>query len=157
MVDELACDLILERLWVGRYPHTPEHVDALVGMGVDAVVNLQSDEDLHSRGVSWSTMWSLYTARGISIERVPIIDFSRKDLQKNLTRAVDRVRDLRDVQGRTVYLHCNAGLNRSPTVAIAYLVAIHGLEPVEAQAFVEQRHQCIPYVDVVQKWRKKGP
>lgn len=156
MVEELSCHLIFERLWVGRYPHSPEHVEALHGMGVTAVLNLQSDEDLLDRGVSWPAMWSLYTARSIAVERVPILDFSRRDLQKNLTRAVERLHAMRDELGRTVYLHCNAGLNRSPTVAIAYLVTHHGMEPAEAQAHVEERHQCIPYVDVVERWRKKG-
>lgn len=156
MSDDLAYDQILERLWVGRYPHSPEHVEALASIGVDAVLNLQSDEDLAARGISWSAMWGLYVARGITIERVPIIDFSKRDLLKNLGLAVERLRSLRDGQGKGVYLHCNAGLNRSPTVAIAYLVAVHAMEPEDARAFVEQRHECIPYLDVVQKWRKKG-
>ncbi|GMV40121.1 MAG: hypothetical protein AMXMBFR64_18370 [Myxococcales bacterium] len=155
MIDELACDLVFERLWVGRYPHSPEHVDALQRMGVSAVLNLQSDEDLLDRGVSWPALWGLYTARGITVERVPILDFSRRDLQKHLTAAVDRLQALHR-QGRTVYLHCNAGLNRSPTVAIAWLVAHQGLEPAAAHAHVEERHHCIPYLDVVERWRKKG-
>ncbi len=46
---------------------------------------------------------------------------------------------------RRVYVHCNAGFNRAPTVAIAFLRAHRGLSDEAAWAHVKQRRACAPY------------
>ena len=60
----------------------------------------------------------------------------------NYTAQVERTRDM-DISerldallrnGRTVYLHCTEGINRAPSVALAYLVRHEGLEVDEALA-----------------------
>ena len=47
--------------------------------------------------------------------------------------------------GRRVYLHCNAGFNRAPTTAIAYLRWHEGLSLVEATRAVKEYRSCAPY------------
>ena len=52
--------------------------------------------------------------------------------------------------GERVYVHCNAGLNRAPTAAIAYLHAREGLSLEAARDEVKQRRHCVPYMRVLE-------
>ena len=143
-----------EFLAVGSYPHTPDHILFLQESGVRAVVNLQSDADLRGRGVDWNVMWPLYTRLGIRASRVPILDFTPADLAKHLDRATDEVRKHVD-GGRKTYVHCNAGLNRSPSVVIAHVAEYRSLDLASASAWLEERHDCVPYPDVLTAWAKR--
>jgi protein-tyrosine phosphatase len=51
-----------------------------------------------------------------------------------------------------VYLHCNAGLNRAPTLAIAYLRAHGGMSLNEALAHVKRRRSCGPFMTVLEDY-----
>ena len=139
-------------LHVGSYPSEPADITHLAKeLGVTAVVNLQSDEDFALRAINWQAFWNVYTANGIAVERVPIQDFMRPDLLRHMEEAVETVRRFRD-GGSTVYLHCNAGVNRSPTVAIGYYALHGGLSVADAAALVRGRRECVPYLDVVERW-----
>ena len=118
------------------------------------MLNLQSDADLRMRGVDWTVMWPLYTRLGIQTQRVPILDFTPTDLAKQLDKAVDALSSFTD-KGRKVYVHCNAGLNRSPSVVIAFLVASRSLDLSTATTWLESRHDCVPYPDVLTAWAKR--
>ena len=146
--------MIDEKLYVGTYPQDPNDVKTLRELGISAILNLQSDEDLYHRAVNWEAMFNVIIRSGMAVERVPIYDLAKRDLLKHLSAAVEALERLLS-EGHTVYLHCNAGVNRSPTVAIAYYV-VHGqMELDEATKLVESRRRCIPYVDVVETWLRK--
>lgn len=141
-----------DELAVGSYPQTPEQMMYLRDTcGVSAVLNLQSDRDLRTRGIDWTVMWPLYTRLGFSTLRVPIRDFTPADLARRLDEGVESLRSLR-AGGRKVYVHCNAGLNRSPSVLIAFLVADRGLDLAQATDWLATRHDCVPYPDVLREW-----
>jgi hypothetical protein len=75
---------------------------------------------------SW-VWWSFFVglgnwACGIGCQ---IIDGCPPDLRKNLPRAVG-VLDKLIKDDRKVYLHCTAGVGRSPSVAVAYYYWIEG-------------------------------
>ncbi|MCB9728694.1 MAG: dual specificity protein phosphatase family protein [Deltaproteobacteria bacterium] len=141
-------------LCVGSHPHAPEHFTALArDAGVQAVVSLQSDEDLASRGLSWNLVWQLWTRVGVAATRVPISDFDPVDLARRLDGGVAAVAAHVDA-GRRVFIHCNAGLNRSPSVAIAF-VALHRGVPLDlATTWVMERHRAMPYQDVLVRWAR---
>ncbi len=143
-------------LAVGSYPHAPEHMMALSrDHGVGAVLCLQSDDDLSSRGLQWSVLWQFYMRLGIEVVRVPIIDFDKADLLAHLDEAVAALYEA--IKGSTkVYVHCSAGLNRSPTVIIAYLIRHRGLSLEEAVDWVTSRHECVPYPDVLEAWVQRA-
>jgi atypical dual specificity phosphatase len=152
MAVKLSHNRIDDWLHVGSNPAEPADILHLSrALGVTAVVNLQSDEDFAHRAINWQAFWTVYTQNGIAVERVPILDFVRPDLLQNLEQAVETVHRFRE-SGATVYLHCNAGVNRSPTVAIAYHVLHGGLSIADAAAFVQERRTCVPYLDVVERW-----
>ncbi len=147
----ISYNQILDNLWVGSYPHSPEDVLHLKSLGVDAILNLQSDADLSGRAVNWNLFWRFYVSQGFQVVRVKITDFEPADLEDHLSEAVDALVDLH-ANKRRVYLHCTAGLNRSPTTAIAYLMQTRGLSQEEATTFVSERRHCVPYPDVLQRW-----
>jgi len=54
--------------------------------------------------------------------------------------------------GGRVYLHCNAGLNRAPTAAIAYLHVREGLSLEAARDAVKQARPCVPYMRALEAY-----
>jgi len=144
-----------ENLSCGSGPAHAEDIDELVKRGVGAVLSLQTDLDLRQRGLTWDVLWRLYVARRIATARLPIVDFDKKDLLRQLDLAVAALARELD-SGRHVYVHCTAGLNRSPTVVIAYLMLHRGMAREEAVAWLLERHPtAAPYPDVLARFAKK--
>ncbi len=138
-------------LWVGPCPNSPERIIALRKRGITAVLSVQTDADLSGMGMSWNLMWRFLLAQGLACHRHPIVDFDNKALLAGLDDAVAAVREFR-LAGHQVYLHCSAGVNRSPTVAIAYLVAHGGQELDAAWAQVIERRPSEPNRAVLDRW-----
>lgn len=141
-------------LLLGNHPATPADLRALAGAGVRAVVNLQSDRDLMERGLNWKLLGNAYLGLGIEARRVPIIDFDREDLARHLDTAVAAIAE-QIAAGRPTFVHCNAGLNRSPSAVIAYVARHRGLSLAAAGEWVQSRHQSMPYDDVMRRWARK--
>jgi len=140
-----------DQLAVGRCPHEEER-PWLANQGLTGVLSLQSDSDLHQRRIDWVRWTSDYATLGIEAVRVPVTDFDRADLLRNLDAAVAQLARLVS-KGRRVYVHCNAGINRSPSTIIAYLVAHRGLELDAATDQLMRVHRpCFPYPDVMAAW-----
>ncbi|MCA9546832.1 MAG: dual specificity protein phosphatase family protein [Myxococcales bacterium] len=140
---------------VGRCPRARERA-WLAEQGLTAVVSLQSDADLAQLDLPWSEALTDYAALGIDATRVPVVDFDRLDLGRNLDAAVAAIQ-AQVAAGRAVYVHCNAGLNRSPSAVIAWLVAHRGMTLTEAWETVCTAHDSAPYQDVMIRWvRERG-
>ncbi len=144
---------ITDRLSVGSYPQSPEDILHLRAQGITAVLNLQSDADFNARAIRWDLLWKFYLKTGFHVVRVEIIDFRPEDLWAKLASAVEALEGLLS-EDHKVYLHCTAGLNRSPSVAIAWLMRARGLGVEEATAFFEERRHCVPYPDVLERWAR---
>jgi protein-tyrosine phosphatase len=144
---------ISENLFVGPGPTSVEDIDAIAGDGVGALLSLQADDDLGARGLRWTTLWQLFMARRIEARRVPMRDFDKRDMLQQLDSAVDELGSLLGGP-RRVYLHCTAGLNRSPSVAIAFLALELGLPAAHAQVMAAHP-DAVPYMDVLEKWAKR--
>ncbi|MDP6944324.1 MAG: dual specificity protein phosphatase family protein [Myxococcota bacterium] len=145
-----------DQLAVGSHPHAPEHMQSLArDHGVSSVICLQSDDDLASRGLRWPVLWQFYVGLGIDAVRVPITDFDKRDLLAHLDEGVEAVHRAVESGGK-VYVHCTAGLNRSPTTLIAYLVKHREMTLDDALTWVTERHDCVPYPDVVETWLQRA-
>lgn len=136
---------VLPELAVGEYPTPDDALWLRQRSRIDAVVSLQDDIDLERKGLELHALAAAYAAQGIDFHRVPIADGEAEMLREQIDALVallDRL--LRG--GRRVYLHCNAGLNRAPTVAIAYLHVHrgHGLE--SARDLVKAQRPCVPFM-----------
>ena len=136
-------DAVLPELLVGEYPRVEDLAWLRDEHGVTAVVNLQDDADLASKRLSATDLEDACVALGLGHHRTPVADGDPDALAIRLPVIVARLHALIDA-GERVYLHCNAGYNRAPTVAIAYVHVHHGLSLDEACALVKQR-SCVPY------------
>lgn len=136
--------LILPNLFVGEYP-TPTDAAWLRTQGITAVLSLQDDVDLARKGLDLEILEEAYDRAGLRFARIPIADGDLPAFSRLLDSALALLQELLAGDGR-VYLHCNAGLNRAPTLAVAYMHTIIG-QPLEAAcAFVKRRRPCVPYM-----------
>jgi protein-tyrosine phosphatase len=144
----MHCDQIAPQLYVGMCPMEAADVAELQRLGVTAVLNVQTDDDLAFWSVSWNDLVSRYGHAGIEVRRVPVRDFDHEALRRGLPECV-RVLDELLRGGHTVYVHCSAGINRSPSVVIAYLHWVEGRSLDEALGHVMQCRACDPYVEAI--------
>ena len=69
------------------------------------------------------------------MERYPLRDFDPADQRRGLPAAVRGLYGLLR-QGHRVYVHCTAGINRSPLVVLAYLTLVEGMGLEEAMTLL---------------------
>jgi len=142
--------LVLPNLLVGEYPRIADVGWLRSEHGVSGVLSLQHDADLWDKGISLVELEREYASRAIAFRRVPIEDYSEADLALALPHAVGALAELIGA-GHVVFVHCNAGYNRAPTVAIAYLCATGSMSLDEAVQTVKRRRACVPYVTLLRK------
>ena len=116
---------------------------------ITAIHNLQDDEDLRINGLDAALLREVCAHHGIKFVRTPIQDGSADDMAERLLAALADLENLLAERER-VYLHCNAGLNRAPTLAIAWLRANAGMSLNEAMAHVKKQRACGPFMTVLE-------
>ena len=72
---------------------------------------------------------------------VPVSDIDSQNIAAFLPKAVHFIHACRQA-GKTVLVHCAAGISRSSTVVVAYLMAAAHMDCDEALAFVRGRRRC---------------
>jgi protein-tyrosine phosphatase len=141
-------DAVLPELLVGEYPRVEDLGWLRDTHGVTAVLSLQDDADLASKRLRAADLEAACATLGLSFERLPVADGDAEALAARLPAAAARLAAL-IAGGARVYLHCNAGYNRAPTVAIAYLHAHRGYALEAACEEVKGRRSCVPYVSAL--------
>jgi len=142
---------ILPELLIGEYPR-PQDVDWLNQVhGVTAVLNLQDDDDLTIKGLDLATLAASYQRAGITMARIPVPDSSAEHLSRALEAAMAQLGSMIET-GQRVYLHCNAGINRAPTVAIAFIHVHRTMGLDDAIAHVRKRRICAPYTIMLKEF-----
>lgn len=144
-----SVSVITDSLLVGEYPRVSDIGWLKQEFGITAIQNLQDDEDLRINGINVMGLRDACERHKINLVRTPIRDGSSDDMASRLSDALRSLQRLIDNQER-VYLHCNAGLNRAPTLAIAWLRANRGMSLNEAMAHVKQRRACGPFMTVLE-------
>lgn len=114
----LDCSRLTNRLLAGRMPFVAEHVDQLRAEGVEVVINLCQEREYWEgeRG----EVTAAYRRVGIAELHLPVTDGSTIP-SRVLERAIEAA------GGRTVYVHCRGGRERSATVATALIAASEGV------------------------------
>jgi protein-tyrosine phosphatase len=69
-----------------------------------------------------------------------------------LAHAVEELESVLKPSDARVYLHCTAGINRSPTLAAAFLIKNKHLSAREAYEYITAKRQCHPYLAVLQEY-----
>ena len=147
--------VIRPHLLVGEYP-TPGDAGWLRDQhGVTAVVCLQDDADLASKGLVLAQLEAAYRTHGLQFHRIPVPDGDDRHLIARLGDIVAALTRLFD-DGARVYLHCNAGFNRAPTAAIAVLHVREGLTLTAARDLVKGCRPCVPYMRALEAHFSRG-
>lgn len=141
---------ILPSLYIGSGPPSESDLKELWRqVRLTALFSLQTDADLAVRNLSWEREAAWCHANGIAAHRLPIEDWSAQDVIDHMNEAVEILRHLLE-DGHVVYLHCSAGVNRSPSIALGYLVRVRGHSVEEALGLVQQaRPGARPYPEVL--------
>jgi hypothetical protein len=99
--------------------------------------------------VDFSALQRRCTERGVLMARHPFPDFSAEGLRSGLPAAVSALDGLLE-SGHRVYLHCTAGMGRSPGVAIAYMYWFRGHPTLEeAYLALTSKRPCGPNKEAI--------
>ncbi|MCG6873113.1 MAG: dual specificity protein phosphatase family protein [Gammaproteobacteria bacterium] len=135
--------LLTAELVVGACPRSPADINWLRGRGIRAVLCLQTDSDFHRLGIDWPELETAYAGNGLVVERAPITDFDATELRARLPAAASRLDALVKHHDR-VYVHCTQGIERAPTVCVAYLAWHRGQPLRDAWTLVRAARNCAP-------------
>lgn len=115
---------ITPHIVVGTCPMTAEDIFRIrAETRVSAVLSLQHDDCLAYWSIDYPAICRAAGQAGIEMKRCPIRDFDVADMRRNLPTAVSKLARLQ-AAGRRTYVHCTAGLGRSPLAVLAYLIWI---------------------------------
>jgi len=146
----IDCDRVTDHLLIGSYPLDNKDIEELRSLGITAILSLQTEEDLGERGIQWEEKTAL--AANLTFRSVPVRDFDTADLQQKLPNCVVLL-DRMLWAGHTVYLHCTAGANRSPTVAAAYLHWCLAWPVERALTHMREVRNCSPNTEAIRRAR----
>jgi protein-tyrosine phosphatase len=92
-----------------------------------------------------------YRAAEIHFQHAPVPDGDQQIFLERLPAIIHQL--IAEIAAHeTVYVHCNAGMNRAPTVAVAYLHEQAGMTLDAARDFIKQRHPCVPYMTMLEAY-----
>jgi atypical dual specificity phosphatase len=110
---------------VGTQPTSKRDIDRLRDVeGVMNVLNTQRDEDMEYWKVDFSEVKAAVAKRRMTLARVPFVDFCADSLRSGLpegARVLDALVTGKEGGGGATYVHCTAGMGRSPALVIAYM------------------------------------
>jgi predicted protein tyrosine phosphatase len=130
---------------IGSCPMTVKDLQQIQAeTGVTAMLSLQHDDCLRNWKIDYPTMKHSGIELGMIMARCPIRDFDIEDMRRQLPDAISCLARLLGA-GHKVYLHCTAGLGRSPLVTLGYLTLVDNKTPDDAiQTILKARPDAVP-------------
>ncbi|KAI1900191.1 hypothetical protein AGOR_G00047470 [Albula goreensis] len=119
---------ILPFLFLGSAYHASRK-DMLDAMGISALLNVSSNCPNHFEGT-------------YQYKCIPVEDNHKADISSWFVEAIEYIDSVKDSNGR-VLVHCQAGISRSATICLAYLMKRKRVRLEEAFEFVKQRRSVI--------------
>ncbi|XP_053306406.1 dual specificity protein phosphatase 5 [Spea bombifrons] len=119
---------ILPFLYLGSAHHA-SRCDSLASLRITALLNV-SRKMADSFTDQYNYKW------------IPVDDNHTADISSHFQEAIDFIDTVRCSGGR-VLVHCEAGISRSPTICIAYLMKARRLRLEEAFEYIKQRRSLI--------------
>jgi protein tyrosine phosphatase (PTP) superfamily phosphohydrolase (DUF442 family) len=139
---------VIPHLFVGAAPLADDDFQQLKALGVTAILSLQTEGDGQEGAIERER--SAAVEAGISFTNLPVTDFDRLELRWKLPKCVATVERIL-AGGDTLYVHCTAGVNRSPTVVVAYLHKSLRWSLEEALEYIRAYRDCCPDEDVIRR------
>jgi predicted protein tyrosine phosphatase len=142
-------------LVVGRCPWGPADLDIVRHrVGACAVLSVQDDGDLAYHGIDYAAHRAHGRRLGLVMVRSPMRDFDPEAQRRALPDAIAALARLLAEHER-VYVHCTAGINRSPLTVLGYLTLVEGVADGEALAMIrDARPVADPYLDALAGCRR---
>ena len=131
-----------KKIYIGPYPQSENDFKLIAQSGIDAILNVQSDKDLIFRQINHQLQLKQAKNLGLTIYRYPIEDFNQEDLSEKLKGAGDLLNKLMKA-GKTVYVHCTAGMSRAAATVIIYLVLYEDFTVEDAANFCKKHRPVI--------------
>ena len=156
-MSDFSFDKLAERLWVGSYPTDPRDFAALKEQGIAAVLSLQTEGDIHASGLLPKTVWRMAMSSGLDYERFEIRDFAEDAIRRAIVQAMGKLHALFEQldDEESVFVHCTAGINRSPSVALGYAILRDGSSTDDVLALARAARPSIrPYEAVLRALEK---
>ncbi|CAD8127477.1 unnamed protein product [Paramecium sonneborni] len=150
---DLNYNQILENIYVGSFVYCDE-IHILQKLGVDAIVNLQTVEDLINKDLPedyFDQIRKTCESYQITYSHCPIRDCNKRSFLKKGKQAYQILKKLVD-EGKCVYVHCTDGIQRSIQTIILYLVQDLNYSLEDAIALVKAiRKRSKPIKEVLQQ------
>lgn len=128
----LNWDEVREDLVIGSCPMAADDIDAIrVQTAATALLSVQTDECRTHFGIDYAAHRDHGARSGLTMVNSPMLDFNTDDQRRRLPDAVHCLHVLL-ASGHRVYVHCTAGINRSPLTVLGYLAFVEGRAPDEA-------------------------
>lgn len=123
-------------LLIGSCPMTLADIERIIAeTDASAILSLQTDACRAAFDIDYEAHRAFGEVAGVDMVNAPMLDFDPPDQRRNLPAAV-RALTVLLAAGRRVYVHCTAGLNRSPLAVLGYLAFVETVSPAEAIAFI---------------------
>ncbi|XP_003217389.1 dual specificity protein phosphatase 1 [Anolis carolinensis] len=119
---------ILPFLYLGSAYHASRK-DMLDALGITALINVSANCPNHFEG-------------HYQYKSIPVEDSHKADISCWFNEAIDFIDSVKNDGGR-VFVHCQAGISRSATICLAYLMRTNRVKLDEAFEFVKQRRSII--------------
>ncbi len=117
---------ITDTIVIGTCPMAPEDLRRIHSeAGVSGILSLQHDDCLAYWGINDAMMYRTGSGLGLMMARCPIRDFDVPDIRRRLPAAIFMLANML-AHGHRVYVHCTAGMGRSPVVVLGYLTLVEG-------------------------------
>jgi dual specificity phosphatase 12 len=127
---EMNAQMIIDRLWLGSIDSTYDSCQ-LEYMKITHVLTVM--EDIH-------TTRSM-VERMVKIHHIPIGDHVNAPICTYFIEAIKFIQEALE-NGGSVYVHCYAGISRSPTIIAAYLIKTHSMDVEKALELIRSRRPC---------------
>eukprot|EP00063_Salmo_salar_P093212 XP_014068047.1 PREDICTED: dual specificity protein phosphatase 1-like [Salmo salar] len=119
---------ILPFLYLGSAYHASRK-DMLDMLGITALINVSANCPNHFE-------------ESFQYKSIPVEDNHKADISSWFNEAIEFIDSIRNKGGR-VFVHCQAGISRSATICLAYLMRTNRVKLDEAFEFVKQRRSII--------------
>lgn len=119
---------ILPFLYLGS-AYQASRQDYLSGLRITALLNL-SRRELQPAGDHYDYKW------------IPVEDNNMADISSHFQEAIDFIDHVKQSGGK-VLVHCEAGISRSPTICMAYIMRTQRLQLEEAFDLIKQRRALV--------------
>lgn len=128
--DNVSLESSQGKLFVGAQPETEIDAIVLQQHNIQAIICLQTKEEMINRKIDWQKMHKMYQSKGVrTIINHPIDDIGLyaseeirdRDYSSKIFEACQIIHDTITLKKENIFIYDTSGISRSSTIAAAYL------------------------------------